>query len=313
MHAAPLIATPQAPIPQGARGLWFAGAGGARLRAAIVPADGPARGSVVVSPGRAEPIEKYFEVAAELQARGFFVLIHDWRGQGLSQRLLPDRLRGHAQGHDLFLADFRALLTRVEAELPRPWIALGHSMGGALTALALAQGEAAFAAALLSSPMMGVALVRQAPEAARLLARLAGGLGQAGGYILKQGYDPMLGPFADNVLTHDEQRYARFRGQLRAHPELALGAVTWGWLAFALDAVALLARPSTAKAIAIPLTVLAAGEERVVLNPAARRFAERAPQGRYAEIAGAYHEIFMETDARRALAWREFDALVARA
>ena len=312
MTAAPLIATAEAPIPDGARAFWFEGAGGARLRAAIFPSAGPARGSVVLSGGRAEPIEKYFEVIGELQSRGFFVLIHDWRGHGLSHRLLTDRLKGHAEGHHDFLVDFQGLLDLAEPQMPKPWIALGHSMGGALSAMALAAGERRFSAAFLSAPMMGVAAVRQLPQAAHLVAQTMGGFGHASDYIFKEGFNPMLGPFADNVLTHDRARYERYRGQLAACPDLALGGVTWGWLAFALDCGVQLARPAAAKAADIPLTVVAAGEDHLVLNGPARTYAKRAPQGRYVEIAGAFHEVFMETDARRALAWREFDALAAR-
>jgi lysophospholipase len=310
---APLVATQDAPIPEGARAFWFQGAGGAPLRAALAPSLGPARGSVILSPGRTEPIEKYFETVGELQQRGFFVLVHDWRGQGLSHRLLEDRLKGHAEGRGVFLQDFRLLLDEMESELPKPWIGFGHSMGGALTALALAAGESRFAAAFLSAPMMGVAAVRQLPQGARLIAQAMRGVGHAGDYILKDGYDHMLGPFEANVLTHDQARYERYRGQLQAHPDLALGGVTWGWLAFALDCAVQLARPSAARKADLPLTVVAAGEDRLVLNAPARKYAERAPQGRYVEIAGAFHELMMETDSRRALVWREFDALVERA
>jgi lysophospholipase len=155
-EAAPLISTPGAPIPVGAAAEWFPGAGGARLRAALFPAAGDARGSVVLSPGRTEPIEKYFETAADLIARGFVVLIHDWRGQGLSARMLLDPLLGHARGYRNFLADYAALLTAFEARLPRPWFAMGHSMGGCLTLLAMACGETRFDSAILSAPMLGL-------------------------------------------------------------------------------------------------------------------------------------------------------------
>lgn len=90
-EAAPLIRLPGAPAPKVGAAEWFTGAGGVRLRAALFPAPKPV-GSVVISSGRTEFIEKYLEVAAELVARGFTVLIHDWRGQGLSQRLLPEPL-----------------------------------------------------------------------------------------------------------------------------------------------------------------------------------------------------------------------------
>jgi lysophospholipase len=312
LESAPLIATAEAPIPPGARAFWHEGSGGARLRAVIAPSDGPARGSVVLSPGRTEPIEKYFEVIGELQARGFWVLAHDWRGQGLSHRRLPDRLKGHAEGAGEFLDDFRRLLDWAESELPRPWISLGHSMGGALVPMALAAGERRFAAAFLSSPMMGLAAARALPlPAARLIAHGMVRAGRAGAFVY-EGYDPMLGPFESNVLTHDQPRYERYRAQLRACPDLALGGVTWGWLAFARDCAAELARPPAARAADLPLTVVAAGEDHLVFNDPARRYAERAPQGRYVEIAGASHEVLMETDARRALVWREFDALAER-
>lgn len=308
--AAPLVATAEAPIPEGMRAFWHQGAGGARLRAAIAPSAGPARGGVVLSPGRTEPIEKYFEVVGELQARGFWVLAHDWRGQGLSHRALPNRLKGHAAGHADFLDDFRRLLDWAEPELPRPWISLGHSMGGALAAMALANGERRFSAAFLSAPMLGLAAARRLPlPAARLVAGAMVRAGRAEEFVLTDAFDPMLGPFESNILTHDERRYERYRSQLRACPELALGGVTWGWLAFALDCAAELTRPAAGRAARLPVTVVCAGEDHLVLNAPARRYAERAPQGRYVEIAGAYHEVLMETDARRALAWREFDAL----
>ena len=314
MTAAPLIATAEAPIPEGGRAFWHEGAGGARLRAALFPSDGPARGGVVLSPGRAEPIEKYFEVIGELQARGLYVLVHDWRGQGLSQRLLDDRLKGHAEGGADFLEDLRRLLDDAEPLLPRPWISLGHSMGGALVAMALAAGEPRFSGAFLSAPMMGLAAARRLPlEGARLIARAMVRAGREAEFVLKDAFDPMLGPFESNVLTHDARRYERYRAQLRACPDLALGGVTWGWLAFALDCASDLARPAAPRAANLPLTVVAAGEDHLVLGAPARRYAQRAPQGRHVEIAGAYHEVLMETDARRALVWREFDALLERA
>jgi lysophospholipase len=309
--AAPLVATAEAPLPQGARGFWYEGASGAKLRAAVFPALGAVRGSVVLSGGRTEPIERYFEVIGELQGRGFAVLAHDWRGQGLSQRLLADRHRGHADSHADFLEDLRLLLAQASDELPRPWIAFGHSMGGALSALAVTQGTARFEAVFLTAPMMGLAAVRQFPRIARLIAKAMIGMGRGGDYIKKDGFEPMLGPFEGNVLTHDQRRYDRFRGQLAACPDLALGGVTWGWLGFALGAGATLSRASAARAVRAPLTVVGADQDHLVLNGPARRFAERA-RGRYVEIAGAFHELLMETDARRALVWAEFDALAAR-
>ena len=295
------------PVPQGAAAEWVA-AGRVRLRAALFPAPGRARGSVVLSPGRTEPIEKYFEVVEALQARGFAVLAHDWCGQGLSTRLLRDPLRGHAVSWRRFLSEFGAVLEAYEARLPKPWIALGHSMGGGLTALALAEGERRFAGAALSAPMLGVRTGARPPAQVRLVAKLMRLAGRGGALPLPP-VDPARETFETNVLTHDRARWERARGQVAAEARLGLGGPTWGWLSFALELSARLKRTGSAEAIAVPVTILTAGEEKLVDNAATRAFAARLPHGRLEEVAGAYHELLMETDTLAAPFWIAFDSL----
>ncbi len=309
-EAAPLVGTAEAPVPEGAAAEWFRGADGVRLRAALFAPVRGARGSVVISGGRTEPIEKYFEVAGRLTARGFVVLVHDWRGQGLADRLLPDRNRGHAVGHGDFLSDYAILLNGFESRLPRPWIALGHSMGGCLTLLALAEGETRFAGAILSAPMLGLHTGTVPRPVARLLARLLTGLGQGARPV--PGPPAAITPFEINVVTHDRARYERNEAQVRACPDLALGSPTWGWLAFAFSAMAILARGPGVPRIAHPVTVVAAGEDLIVDNAALRAVAARLAQGRFAEVSGAYHELLQETDDVQAVFWREFDDLAGR-
>lgn len=306
---APLVGTDAAPVPEGATAEWFSGAGGARLRAALFPAGGRALGSVVVSPGRTEAIEKYFEVAAALKTRGFAVLVHDWRGQGLADRLLPDRLLGHASGYADFLADYAALIAAFETRLPRPWLALGHSMGGCLTLLALAEGEERFAAAILSAPMLGVRTGAVPRPVARFLAGLLTRLGR--GRLAVPGSAGLSIPFEANIVTRDRVRYERNEGLLAAYPDLALGLPTWGWLDFAFAATDRLARGPGVARTAIPVTVVAAGEDVLVDNDALRAVTARLPRGRYLEIPGARHEILQETDAVQGPFWSAFDDLAS--
>lgn len=308
IEAAPLVSAPEAPVPAGGEARWIAGAGGLRLRAALFPAASP-RGTVVLSGGRTEFIEKYYEVIGELQARGFTVLTHDWRGQGLSGRMLPDRLKGHADGFDDFVADFRLVIDHYQDRLPGPRIAMAHSMGGCLTAMALARGVGGFSGAIFSAPMLGLKAERSWPT--RALVGAMAEFGAAGGYALGGAYDPFKTTFEDDKLTHDRARYDRTRALMLAEPDLALGAVTWGWVSSAFKALGWLhAAPEVAR-IALPLTIVGAGEERLVDNAGQRLFAGRVPGARCVEIEGAYHEILMETDDLRARFWAEFDALAA--
>ncbi len=313
--AARLVSIPQAPVPDHGKAEWFSGADGATLRAALfsppnLSGDGEARGSVVVSPGRSEPIEKYFEVVQDLLDRGFVVLVHDWRGQGLSHRALPDRLKGHAAGFKDFLADYQALLAAFEARLPKPWIALGHSMGGCLTMLVLATGETRFSAAVLSAPMLGLNTAGVPPWIATPLSWTLSRAGLAGEYVQGGQYDPLAQTFVGDALTHDEARYDRYQDQLRADPEIALGGMTWGWADFAISACAWLRRSKGVERIGIPVTIVAAELDNRVLNPAQKQIADRMPKGRYLEVPGAFHEILIETDPRRAIFWRAFDETV---
>jgi len=307
---APLLSIPEAPFPPGTTAVWYRGAGGRRLRAAFSPA-AKSIGSVVLSPGRSEHIEKYVEVAGELVQRGFSVLVHDWRGQGLSDRLTGDRWRGHAQGFDDFLTDFKALIDMFEERLPHPRIALGHSMGGCLTLMAVARGEDRFDGVILSAPMLGVLTRGQPYWVARTIAALMTRIGRGADYVLGGGYDPFAGQLETDGLTHDQARYDRTRAQMLADRDLALGNVTWGWLDSALRAVEWLNRPGAVAKVQVPVTVVAAGDDRLVDNAGSKAVTARLPHGRYVEIPGALHEILMETDALRAPFWREFDALAA--
>jgi lysophospholipase len=310
--AAPLYNTEGAPTPAGGVAEWLKAADGVRIRAALFKPEGgvaSARGSVILSSGRTEPIEKYYEVIAELQARGFAVLIHDWRGQGLSDRTLPDPIKGHAKGWRPFMSDFAMVLAELGARAPKPWIAMGHSMGGALTLLALTEGEDRFAAAILSAPMVGILTPGLSPRLVRLLSHLneAVGLGRTYTWDKRR---PLYGmPFEGNILTHDVQRWNRFQARLEAFPELRLGDPTWGWVAFATSAIARLSRPGGVEGIAIPVCIVTAGEDRICNSRAAARLAARAPRGRHVDVPGAHHEILLETDARRQVFWRAFDDL----
>lgn len=299
------------PLPQGAAD-WVFARSGRRLRAALFAPSGAARGSVVLSPGRTEPIEKYGEVVGDLLDRRFVVLAHDWAGQGLSDRFGSDPLRGDLVGGvRLLLDDYADVLAAYGDRLPKPWIAMGHSMGGALTLAALCEGETRFEAAVLCAPMVEFLAGGLPFPLARPVIQVAGRLGFGGALARKQ-LDPVDVPFEDNVLTHDRVRYERMLALLRAHPELRLGEPTWRWLRFGVEVRDRLFSPGAAERIACRVAIAGAGNDRIVSTSATRRFAARVRGGRYVEVPNAYHEILMETDEQRGAFWRLFDELAER-
>ncbi len=310
---APLMGVPGASSPPGGQGDWFRGAGGLRLRAAFwtpstMVAKKP-RGTVILSPGRTEPIEKYFEVIGNFLARGFCVLAHDWRGQGLSARLLPDRLKGHARAVEEFLDDYDRLLNAFETRAPKPWILVGHSMGAALNLLTLENGENRFSGAVLVGPMLRIKTGKRSMWSVKLAVRWNLRHGKAGEFVLDDADDPFDHTFEKDALTSDEGRYELWRQQLYACPHLAVGGPTWGWLAFALDAGERGLKPKALKAVKIPTTFVQAGEDDRVWKQTNKWAAKRLGRGRYVEVPGAKHEVIMETDDLRAHFLSEFDAM----
>jgi len=309
MLPAPLVSIPQSPVPADGAAEWITGSGGAQLRAALFTPRGKARGSVVLSTGRTEAIEKYFEVISDLLNRGFVVLCQEWRGQGLSHRDLPDRLKGHARGVQPYIDDYAAILAAFEGRLPKPWMAIGHSMGGCLTLMTLARGQAShFAGAVLCAPMLGV----RAPPMARLLVAVNMLLGKGTEYARRPVGNPYEEAFEGNVLTHDPVRFARGRALIAANNDLALSAPTWGWMDFALTATRYLGVKANLQGVRIPVVIVSASDDKLVTDTAQRQAAADLPDGSFVSVVGAEHEILMETDDRRDQFWTAFDALADR-
>lgn len=303
------VEVPGNPVPKGAEVIWFEGAEGRNLRACIIPARNPmsARGTAIVCPGRTEFIEKYFEVARDLLDRGFAVLILDWPGQGLSDRLLPDRGKGHIDRFETFMGALAKGLAKLEDRLPRPYVSVAHSMGGAIALAAIVEDLVRVEAAAFCAPMWGI---KQRVFGMRYLVWAMRVMGRAGDYIQAPGPPET---FETNIVTHDEKRWQMNKDLTDASPELLLGPVTWGWLGASLQIFATFAKATKIRRLKLPVLVATAEEEKLVENEAHERIAGLLPNCEHITVEGARHEILMETDQRRSKFWTAFDRLLERA
>jgi lysophospholipase len=307
-----LVETPDNPAPVGAELVRLAGPDDPALRAVLCPAEiGAPLGTVCLFQGRAEFIEKYFETARDLQARGFAVALLDWRGQGGSDRLLPDRRKGHVPSFAAFRADLERFMVLVRARCPKPYFALAHSMGALVALLAERGRDRHFERLVLSAPMLGLGAMYRPTGPARLLANVADALGFGTSYIPTGGGTPIdWQPFEGNPLTSDPVRFARNSRIVERAPALGLGAPTIGWVAASFEAMDAMAAAGAPESVATPVLILAAGDDCIVSNQAIERMAARLGVARTLTIPGARHEILMERDAVRAQALAAFDAFV---
>lgn len=297
------------PAPEGAAVVWFKGEGGRELRACAAPALSAAkpRGTVIVCPGRTEFIEKYFEVGRELQKMGFAVLILDWPGQGLSDRLLDDSKKGHIDRFETFMAALANGLEELKDRLPKPHVALAHSMGGAIALAAIAQDLVKVEAAAFCAPMWGL---KSKFFGMSYLVWAMRATGRSGDYAIQPGPPER---FETNIVTHDKRRWELQRDLVDAAPDLEVGPVTWGWLGASLDILATFTKPKALARVTIPVFVASAAEEKLVDNASHAEICRRLKDCEHVTVEGAMHEILMETDDRRAEFWSGFQRLLKRA
>lgn len=292
--AAPLDVARHAGL-SGGQARWVVAADGVRLRLCLWPGE---RGTVLVLTGRAEFAERYGDAVTRLRGAGYAVALLDSRGQGASDRPLTDRRKGHMSDFRTYQKDLDAVLAHLDgAGWPAPRFLLAHSMGGMMGWRRLVEGDA-FAAAVLVAPLLDLPLA----PALRGALRLATGSGLSTAYAPGQGPVPypLRQPFLGNALTTDRTSYARHRGDLRAHPELALGGPTFGWIRAALtESAALRALPPPRQ----PVHLLVGRAEWVVDPKAIRRAADRLPNGQLTVVEGARHGLLMEGPQPRGAVW----------
>ncbi len=307
-----LVTVPGNPAPPGGVVEWLTLADGTSLRTArwLLPAH-DAHGTVVLIGGRTEFIEKYFEVAGELLARGLSVITFDWRGQGLSTHTLPERTKGHVRDFSEFDADLVAVMNRVvQVHGKKPYIGLAHSMGGNVLLRYLHDFPHEFDCAVLTAPMLAVKTAPYPQWFARTMATCSTAAGQHGAFVFggaKQ--DPMAAVFETNGVTTDQRRFDRLMACLKAEPRLALGAPTFGWLEAAYRSMELVASEEFAHGIETPVLLIGAAHDQLVHPGADLTLIKRIKRGMYVMLKSE-HEIMMERDEIRAAFWACFDPFV---
>lgn len=304
-----LFATPENPIPTGARVGIITTPDGVQLRYARWEATlRPSKGTVLLLHGRTEFVEKYFETVEDLRARGFGVLTFDWRGQGGSSRQLWDKRKGHVENFQQYLTDLETVLSEIALPDCRPPLYISaHSTGALIALLAAPALGNRVRRMVLCSPLLAL---NQLPMRQTLLQKVTGVLTVLGAGRLAVGKHNPNRRFIGNKLTSDTARFERSRGVLAKAPELATGRPTVAWIFSACRAMATVNLPGYANAISIPTLLVAAGNDAVVSPQRIEVFGRQMRSGAFLTISGARHELWDERDVYRQQLLAAFDAFV---
>lgn len=279
--------------PPGGAAHWVRASDGVRLR--LTHWTKPkAKGTILLFTGRTEFAEKYGRPARLFGDAGYAVLVNDWRGQGLSDRLYTDPRMGHVGKFADYQRDVAAIVAHADAlDLPKPYFLLAHSLGGGIGLRALMEGLPVNAAAF-SAPMFGIAATPFKRRAVMVLAAMADVFGQSGRVVpgLSTANTIAQTPFGINALTSDRAEYAFLQEQVKQHPELGLGAPSLHWVQQAVketDRMARLPSPN------VPTLTMLGSKETIVSSDRIHDRMRRWPLGELIVVDGGKHEMMMET------------------
>lgn len=302
---------PENPVPENAQAEMISAADGCRLRCARFPSRAE-NGTVVILPGRNECIEKYFETVRDLSSRGFAAAALDWRGQGGSQRLLRNPMRGHVHDFDEYVADLNLFFRKVVLpDCPPPYTLLAHSTGALIALLAGPELTNRVRRMVLLAPLLEI----RAPISMPAIGRVAGflnALGFGNAYFAGASRRGKEVPFEPNRLTSDPTRFARNQMLLRTFPELFIHGPTVAWMRAVCLAAERVQQPKFMAKRRIPTLILAAGDDRVVSTPAIERYARRLRAAKVLTVDGARHELLQEADIYREQVLAAFEAFAHR-
>lgn len=300
-------------------------------------ADHPVRGTVCLLQGRAECIEKYFEVVEDFRARGYAVVTFDWRGQGGSQRLLGNARKGYVDDIEDYHRDLEAVMKAVVLpDCPPPFYAVAHSTGGLALLTILNKRPNWFERIVLTAPLIEIYRKPRRPWVSgplRLLNPFAApfrgfarflsspaSVSRLAAVLTYFGFGEFYVPGGSRkgvedgaVLTSDPERLARLKTLYKQAPSLGLGSPTIAWVYAVLRAMRLPPDPDFHIPIKVPILMVGAGRDRVVSSRAIENLAMVMRSASYVEIAGSAHEIMQERDVYREQFFALFDAFVTNA
>jgi len=273
---------------------------GAMLRiGSAKPLGGVAKGTVVILGGYTEFAEKYYETYHDLLTRGYGVATLDWRGQGGSQRYLPNPQMAHSLGFEHDTADLAAYLQK---NTTQPVYLLAHSMGGNIALRLMHDHPKLVRAAVLSAPAFRIGSRAGMPVwQARTLSGLMVAAGFGESYALGQRdwqFDPQRNA-ANSPVSHDPDRDPIGPRWFRTRPELKVGGGTYRWAYEFYRSCATIMDPGYLQAIPTPILIGSAGQDTFVDAAAHAEACAQLRTCRLVTYPQSRHELLAESDSIR--------------
>ncbi len=268
------------------------------------------KGTVILQQGHNEFIEKYYETVQDFIDRKFNVVCFDWRGQGLSDKMVDNIHKQHIEDFDIHTHDLKFILKEfIYKYFPKPFIGIGHSMGGCILLASINKNDQIFDKVILSSPMLGFKNETLLMPLISLLSLF----GSKESYFI--GSKPNMGketPFEENDLTSDKKRYMRTLKLVRKNPNIRLWGVTNRWVQAVKKVILVMRKKEWTENIYTPILLINSLKDKVVSPNQIVSMSKRLKNSRLINFESCKHEIFMEKDCHREKLWNYIDEFLNR-
>lgn len=277
---------------------YFDGSNNEKIYYEIYPVE-DSKGSIVISHGYSEYLERYEEMIYYFTKMGYSVFALEHRGHGNSSTLgVEDESQIFVEYFDYYVEDLKLFLHNIVTDKIREdekLFLFAHSMGGGIGTLFLERYPEYFDAAILSAPMLEIHTGGIPEFLAKTIAWGADVFGLDGKYILGKG------PYKENYDlvssgTSSEERYEYMFNNLVEDEYAQRGDGAFKWLHESFKATSEAIKEENASKVKIPVLLFQAGNDTYVKSGGQDQFATFAPNCEIIRFEDGKHELYREND-----------------
>ncbi len=255
------------------------------------------KGNIVICHGLREFTEKYYELIYYFMRDGYSVFIIEHRGHGRSQRLGIDSSQVNVEKFNYYVEDFKKFID--EIVIPdsgnKSLLLFAHSMGGGIGTAFLEEYTNYFKAAVLSSPMHGMNTGKSPKILANVVSIAMKVCGKGKMYL--PGQKPYSGEKkVDKRATNCKERYEYIQDKIKKNNSYRSGGISALWYIESLKATKKLIKKENASKVEIPILILQAEYDNLVIPKGQNKFATYAKKSELIFVKGSKHESYSERD-----------------
>ena len=232
------------------------------------------RGGIVISHGFTECIEKYKEFIYYLTREGYSVYIMEHRGHGRSGELgTLHKSQVNVEDFNYYVNDLKRFIDEVVVKRNRDkdLFLFGHSMGGAIGTMFIEKYNNYFKKAVLSSPMLKIAVGSIPNFLAIILCKILIIFGKGENFIFgnmpyESTYDFIL------ASTSNESRYNLYYREVLSNENLQRGGGSFKWLYESLNGIKYILKKENIRKIKTPILIFQAGKDELVGERGIKKF-----------------------------------------